>query len=480
MDVYLIPLIIVGAYIVMLFIVSWYSTKFAKKDGAEGYLLAGRKMPTTLVAVNLAGLAIGGASTIGVAENAYRHGMSAGWYNVAWGIGGMPVGVSAAGRYRKMKISTIPEMFERYYSTSGRILGVVGQLLIQIVVTSLQYVAGGAILSALMPQFFNASTGMLVTAIVFVGITLIGGMWGVGLTHVVNVVVIYLGILTGAIASLIHYGGFSAIKSSLPVTGHWFEPFAGMGVAIVGAWFAVMITQAFSTQAVAQISFSAKNERVARNGFLVGGLLILPMGFFAAFLGIVAASQFPGIVPTSALPRVVLSLNPYIAGITLAGLWAADVSSASGLLLGSSTLVIEDIWKKYFKSDLNDKQSLVTSRIITLVVSCLTYLLATTVAGILNTLLLGLTLTTAYTAILLFTMFTPKLCKKSSAFWTLLTGIAYLFIWFFVPATHVVPHPIYLAWPIAIVTFLLVAVLDRTPAAIPELFENRESASAAR
>ena len=40
-----------------------------------------------VVASLLAGLAVGGASTIGVAERAYLVGLSAGWYNAAWAFG---------------------------------------------------------------------------------------------------------------------------------------------------------------------------------------------------------------------------------------------------------------------------------------------------------------------------------------------------------------------------------------------------------
>ncbi|CAA7602157.1 solute symporter family [Acididesulfobacillus acetoxydans] len=468
---HLVPLIIVMGYIILLFAVSWFSKSLAKRDGAEGYLLAGRNMPMILVAVNLAGLAIGGSSTIGVAQNAYTAGISAGWYNVAWAAGGILVGLTVAGRYRKMKIATIPELFEKYYSSAGRTIAVIGQLLVQITITSLQYVAGGAILTALLPGVFNPHTGMLTTAIVFVGITLIGGMWGVGLTHVVNVIVIYVGIIVGTLAGLSHFGGFQAIQMSLPAQGPWFKPLAGVGVMIVAAWFAVMITQAFSTQAIVQIAFSARNEKAARRGFVVGGLLIMPMGFLSAIMGIIAAAKFPGIVSSSALPKVVLSLNPIVAGITLSGLWAADVSSASGLLLGSSTLVIEDVWKRYFRPAISDKERMAASRIIVLAVSVITYLLATTVSGILNTLTIGLTLTSAYTVVLLFTMFVPGLCRRSSAFWTILTGILYLAVWEFVPATHIVPHPIYLAWPVAIATFLLVALADKRAARIPALLE---------
>lgn len=466
---HIIPLVILCLYIVVLYAVSWYSTKLSKGGGEKGYLLAGRGLPTPIVAVMLAGLAVGGASTVGVAENAYKAGISAGWYNAAWAGGGILAGLVVAGRYRALTVSTIPELFEQYYSKSGRFIGALGQLVIGIVITSLQYIAGGAVLTALLPEFFSQASGMAVTALVFVGITLIGGMWAAGLTNIINVIIIYIGVVAGAIMSILQVGGFENLKLALPANGPWFDPFSGVGIAVIAAWFAVMISQCFSLQATVQISFAAKNSKVARNGFILGGLIILPIGFVSAIFGIVAAAQFPGIVPTNALPSVVLTLNPVIAGLTLAGLWAADVSTASALLLGSSSLVVQDILKRNFIPHMTEKQGLLYSRIAVLILSILTYALATSVAGILKTIMIGLTLTTAYSVIMLFTLFAPKLCRKSSAFWTLVTGIVFLLIWQLVPATHIVPHPIYLAWPIAIATFLLTTVLDQRKATIPEM-----------
>ena len=50
-------------------------------------MLAGRRMTTPLITVSIVGLAVGGASTIGGAEQAYVKGISAGWYTAAWGLG---------------------------------------------------------------------------------------------------------------------------------------------------------------------------------------------------------------------------------------------------------------------------------------------------------------------------------------------------------------------------------------------------------
>jgi len=362
-----IPLIIVLAYIVLLFLITWLTRRLSR-GGMIAYLLAGRGLPFWVVAPLLTGLAVGGASTIGVAERAYSSGIAAGWYNAAWAAGAVLVGLIAAGRFRKLDITTIPEFFENHYSLSGRVIGVLGQLLLQVVIISLQYVAGGAILSSLLPDVFTFQSGMLVTAVVFVGITLIGGFWAAGLTNIINVILIYVGVLLGAVLAVGKVGGLPALIAKLPA-GHPGFDLGAIGWSLVAAWFLVMCTMTFSVQSVVQISFAAKDSASARRGFLLGGLIILPVGFISAVVGLAASVLHPGIIPTEALPRTVLSLSPFVAGIILAGLWAADVSTASALLVGGATLVVGDVVKRFLKSQLTEKEERIVSRISVLVLS---------------------------------------------------------------------------------------------------------------
>lgn len=106
-----VQLIIVVVYIALLFAISFYVKSRADKGSAE-YLFAGRKLGPVLIAVNITGLAVGAASTVGVAENAYKVGMAAGWYNAAWSAGAIIMGLVAAGKLRAMKVSTIPEFLK--------------------------------------------------------------------------------------------------------------------------------------------------------------------------------------------------------------------------------------------------------------------------------------------------------------------------------------------------------------------------------
>lgn len=273
-----IQLVIVCLYIAMLFGISFWVKRRADK-GATEYLFAGRKLSSTLIAVNITGLAVGAASTVGVAERAFSIGMAAGWYNAAWAAGSVVMGLAAAGKLRAMKVSTIPEFFEKYYDIKGRVISAIGLVIIMCVITALQYLAGGAILSSLLPDIFSFQGGMLMSAVVFIGITLIGGLWSSGLANIVSVTLIYLGILYSCVSSVSKVGGWDALVAKLPDAATMVDPLAGIPLVVIISWFVVMITQAITAQGPVQIACGAKDAKTARNGFLLGGLLILPVGF---------------------------------------------------------------------------------------------------------------------------------------------------------------------------------------------------------
>jgi SSS family solute:Na+ symporter len=129
--------------------------------------------------------------------------------------------------------------------------------------------------------------------------------------------------------------------------------------------------------------------------------------------------------------------------------------------------VVNDFVKRFLAPDLGEKQERIISRVSVLVLSVLTYLLAVSVSGIVRTLLIGLTLTTAYTLITLMTLFWPSLCRRSHATWTLIVAMAALALWLIFPQIPSffqrinLPHPIYFCWIVSLVTFFLVAVGDK-------------------
>ena len=427
-----IQLVIVVVYIALLFGISLW-VKHKADSGSTAFLLAGRKLNTILVAVNVTGLAVGAASTVGVAQRAFSVGLAAGWYNGAWSIGAIVMGLLAAGKLRSMKVSTIPEFFEFYYDTKGRAIAAIGLVIIMCVITALQYMAGGAILSSLLPEIFSFHGGMIMSAVVFIGITLIGGLWSSGLANIVSVTLIYIGIIYSAIQSVSNVGGWDAVLSKLPNPEVMGSPVAGLAFATILGWIIVMITQTITAQGPVQIACGAKNAKAARNGYVLAGLMIFPVGFICAVLGVVCKAMYPEMPLAQAalaMPKVV-------------------------------------IYKRFINHTVAENKFVIINRLSVFAVGLITLWFAFNAAGIVKTMIAGLSMTCGLTCVFFFTMFAPGLCRRSSAFWTTLVSLLGIALWFVPgsPLAGIKPlfanEVIYFEWPICIITFLLVAMLDK-------------------
>ena len=450
---------IIIAYIGVLFAISWYVKRRAAAS-TEAYVLAGRKLTSPLVMVSIVGLAVGGASTIGVAEQAYKVGLSAGWYTAAWGIGAIVMGMTVAKKYRNLNVTTVPELLERYYDRRSMIAGIGCQVLVQLVIMSLQYVAGGAILAALLPTIFTPLTGMLTSAVVFIGITLIGGMWSASQSNILNVTLQYIGITVAAFLIFSMAGGIDVVAIQAPsITS--LDIIGGVGPMTIVTWIVVLVTVNISLQAIIQISLGAKDVHTARKGFVIGGLVMLPVGFIAALLGVIASEMYPSISPTTALPQLIMSLNPWISGVTLASLWAADVSTACNLLLSAATLYSHDIHKRFVDPNMSDAKYMMVTRLSVLCLGLLTLAFALTISGIISTLMAGLSLMTAFAVIVLCTMYAPKYCSRQAAFYTIMASIIVLVAWMFIPSVRVLPHVIYAEWIVCTLTFGTVSLVSK-------------------
>ena len=471
-----IQVFIILVYIGVLFGISWY-VKHKAAASAEAYVLAGRKLTTPLIMVSIVGLAVGGASTIGVAEQAYKVGLSAGWYTAAWGIGAIVMGLTVAKKYRQLNITTVPELLERYYDRRSMIAGIGCQVLVQLVIMSLQYVAGGAILAALMPNIFTPVTGMLTSAVVFIGITLIGGMWSASQSNVLNVTLQYIGITVAAFLILGMAGGIDVVAIQAPsITS--MDLISGVGPMTIITWIVVLITVNVSLQAIIQISLGAEDVQTARKGFIIGGLVMHACRFHRRSPRCHRRRNVSAISPTTALPKLIMSLNPWIAGVTLASLWAADVSTACNLLLSAATLYSHDIHKQFIDPNMSDKKYMTVTRISVLLLGLLTLGFALTISGIISTLMAGLSLMTAFAVIVLMTMYAPKYCSRQAAFYTILASIIVLVAWMFVPAVRVLPHVIYAEWIVCAVTFCGISFVSKKAIATDGLVEETKPVGA--
>ena len=99
------------------------------------------------------------------------------------------------------------------------------------------------------------------------------------------------------------------------------------------------------------------------------------------FLGLTAALMFPNLIQDYgtadyAIPVMVASILPAgLTGLTFAGLLSVMMSSADTCILVSTQAAVNDIWRT-LKPDMTDRQELLLSRILTIVISVFALLVA--------------------------------------------------------------------------------------------------------
>ncbi|WP_438315388.1 sodium:solute symporter family transporter [Sporosarcina sp. FA9] len=327
------------------------------KDGND-YHLAGRRLGPIMLAGTLAATEIGGGSSIGVASKAYGEwGLSAGWYVVSAGIGIILVSFVAP-FMRKAMATTVPEIIGRRYGRSSHAISSFLSVIASVALTAVQITATATIVHVL--TGFDLTWAILISGIVVVFYTYLGGMWSVTLTDFVQFFIIVIGFAIAVPFALSNAGGFDTVLANIPPEQLGFTKIGWK--TIVGLIILYFMT--FSTgQEAVQRYYSARNEKTAVIGSILCGVLMTLYAFIPAILGLIALSAFPNIEPNNALATVSVELlPPLIAGLLLSGVISATLSSASGNLLAVATVYVKDIHGPIMKKSVTDQNELKLSK----------------------------------------------------------------------------------------------------------------------
>lgn len=240
------------------------------------------------------------------------------------------------------------QVYASVFSSVGMFLNIIGNVL-----------SGVALLTSMfgLPPF----TAVCIAVILIITYVIFGGVWGSGYVGLFKLTLIYTALLiTGALAYSMG-GGFAGFRAALP-EGPWFSTF-GRGVATDLASCFSLLVGVLSSQTYLQAVFSAKDIRVARNAALISAFITPPIGLFGIMTGLYMRVHFPGIAASEALPLFILTYLPdWLGGITLATLLVSLVGTASGLVLGISTMLTHDIFKRLIYPQATDRQVLAFSK----------------------------------------------------------------------------------------------------------------------
>ena len=349
---------------------------------ATDFTVSGRNAGVALVTGTITGTLLGGASTVGTAELAFRYGFSAWWFTLGGGLGCFLLALILARPLRESGLETIPQFLAQIYgpaagpvasvfSATGMFLNIVAQVL--------------AAIALIVPILhLNAYHAAFITIILIVCYVSFGGAMSTGIVGTFKLIVLMAALLvTGALAYA-NAGGAAGLTGALPAYP-WFSMF-GRGYATdIAAGFS-LIVGVMSTQTYFQAMFSGKNARVSVIGALISGLIMIPCGLAGILVGMSMRLRYPDMNAAEAFPSFVINFLPHwLGGVILAVLLVAVVGTAAGLSLGISTMLTKDIYCKFINSNAQDRQILRVTRFVLIIVVSLTMLF---VAGNLKTMIL--------------------------------------------------------------------------------------------
>lgn len=364
--------IIMILYLLLLVIVGVIGSRRAKTS--KDYVLAGRNLGFFMYFGCLGAVILGGASTIGSTKLGYEYGISGMWLVVMLGLGIMLLGVFLSKRISNLSVMTISEYLSKRFGVEAGLVSAVIAATYAMMVSVTQVIGMGTILNVLLG--WNLTVSMLVGGGIVLFYTILGGMWSVTMTDIVQFVIMTVGIFCIMLPlGISKAGGWSALQANLP-EAHF--AFTGIGGHQILQYFLLFALGMVVAQDIWQRILTARTLEVAKAGTVAAGVYSLLYGIAVAIIGMCAFVILPNIGDTqNTFASMAVAILPSgVLGLVIAAVVSALMSTASGTLLASSTLISNDILKRFFFKDITDKQYLNLSRIVTSIIGILTIVCA--------------------------------------------------------------------------------------------------------
>ncbi len=281
--------------------------------------------------------------------------------------------------FRRLSVTSAYEYLEHRFNRNVRLLGSVSFILFQL---------GRMGIVLFLPAIAIASvTGIDVYLIIAImGVicilyTVMGGIEAVVWTDVAQVVILIGGAILCLIIAIMNVDGglitiftkgMEANKFKLIHLG-WEPDQLVLWVAMVGFFFLNIIPYT-SDQSIVQRYLTVKDEKAAAKSLWTHAILTLPATLIFFGLGTVLYvfyHQNPASIPSEqvgeVLPYFVVEELPMgIAGLIIAGIFAASQSTLSGSMNSVSAAFVTDIYPR-LRIGNNDKNNLMMARLITII-----------------------------------------------------------------------------------------------------------------
>lgn len=374
-------------YMVGMLGIGWWA--YRQTTDLGDYMLAGRDLKPGVAALSAGASDMSGWLLMGLPGALYLGGLFQAWIAIGLTIGAWLNWKFIAPRLRAYtEVSndsiTVPSFLENRLKDKSHILRIASGIIILVFFTF--YVSSGLVAGGV---FFESSfhssymMGILVVGGVTILYTLFGGFLGASYTDVAQGLLVFAALILVPVVGVFHTGGIGAtIESINQVNPDMFSLVAGGSVLAAisaAAWGLGYFGQPHIIVRFMAMRSPADAKVGRRIG--IGWMLMTVLGTTAtAMVGIAYFQQHPELSLTD--PEAVflelagIFFHPFIAGMVLAAVLAAIMSTISSQLLVCSSALVEDLYKIVVKKDASAKTQVMLGRLGVLIVAIVAVLLA--------------------------------------------------------------------------------------------------------
>ncbi len=376
----------------------------------KAFFLAGRNMPWWLLGVSMVATTFSTDTPNLVADITRSHGVVGNWQWWAFLLTGMVTVFLYAKLWRRSGVLTDVEFYELRYSGTlaaflrgfrAAYLGILFNVVIMASVTLAAIKIGSVMMD------WSPVQTVVVAASVTLLYSVLGGLRGVVLTDIIQFTLAMAGSIAAAIyvINLPEIGGLSAMLSHPNVSGKmsFLPDFSAMSMADLVPIFVIpLAVQWWATYYpgaepggggyIAQRMLSTKTERDAATATLAFNVMhyalrpwpwiLVALASLIVFPDLASiAERFPN-VPENvvrndlAYPAMLTYLPPGLLGLVVTALAAAYMSTISTQVNWGASVIVNDIYKRFYKPDASEHELVWFGRIFTALLLILACVLA--------------------------------------------------------------------------------------------------------
>ncbi len=377
-----------AAYLMLVFTIGLYAYRLTNSEA--DYFLGGRNLSPWVAALSAGASDMSGWLLIGLPGYAYLSGMEAIWIAIGLSSGVAASWILLARRLRVYSFEldnalTIPTYLQRRFEDHSPLLRTVAALFI--LIFFLFYVSSGLIAGA---KLFNAvfdlpyTWALLVGAGAIISYTLFGGFLAVSWTDVLQGLLMTLALLAVPWVLFDLMNGWEGVAGQLSEKNeHLLSAWTGSdGKAL--SLIALLSLLGWGLGYFGQPHILARFKAVRSERDIPTASAIAVLWTLVVFVGSLAVGLSGAAWIAEPLPDaekvfivlVELLFHPLVAGIMLAGILAAIMSTADSQLLVCSSALAEDLVKLWIKRPLTEAQVLLIGRAAVVALAVLATLIA--------------------------------------------------------------------------------------------------------